>query len=381
MARLLFLLNDAPFFVTHRLSIARAARSLGFDVHVGVPYEARAVAQIRDAGIQVHDIPLRRGARALLGELRLLRAYWDLIGDLQPDIVHAVTMKPVLYGGLIARLQQVPAVVHAITGLGYLFLIEGMLARVQRASVMALYRIALGHPNMRAIFQNPDDQGLFLRNRLVRPETVVMIRGCGVDMAEFPFTPEPPGPPTVVFPARIIGDKGVREFVEAARILKREGTTAKFRLVGRTDADNPTDVGEATVREWEREGVVEWKGFSNEMPVELALAHVVCMPSYREGLPRVLIEAASIGRAIVTTDVPGCREVVRDRDNGLLVPVRNAQALADALRTLIVDAKLRREMGARGRERAQTEFSVESFVTDSLQVYNDLLPQASRQAA
>ena len=271
--------------------------------------------------------------------------------------------------------------VHAITGLGYLFLIEGMLARVQRASVMALYRIALGHPNMRAIFQNPDDQGLFLRNRLVRPETVVMIRGCGVDMAEFPFTPEPPGPPTVVFPARIIGDKGVREFVEAARILKREGTTAKFRLVGRTDADNPTDVGEATVREWEREGVVEWKGFSNEMPVELALAHVVCMPSYREGLPRVLIEAASIGRAIVTTDVPGCREVVRDRDNGLLVPVRNAQALADALRTLIVDAKLRREMGARGRERALAEFSVESFVTDSLQVYNDLLPQASRQAA
>ncbi len=381
MARLLFLLNDAPFFVTHRLSIARAARARGFDVHVGVPYEARAVAQIREAGIQVHDIPLRRGARAFAGELRLLRAYWDLIGGLQPDIVHAVTMKPVLYGGLIARLRRVPAVVHAITGLGYLFLIDGMLARVQRAAVMALYRIALGHPNLRVIFQNPDDLGLFLRNRLVRPETVVTIRGCGVDVSEFPFTPEPSGPPTVVFPARIIGDKGVREFVEAARILKREGTPATLRLVGRTDADNPTDVGEAAVRAWEREGIVEWKGFSDEMPVELALAHVVCMPSYREGLPRVLIEAASIGRAIVTTDVPGCREVVRHGDNGLLVPVRNAPALAGALRTLIADATLRRTMGARGRERAMAEFSLERFVAESLQVYDDVLPQASRRAA
>jgi glycosyltransferase involved in cell wall biosynthesis len=275
----------------------------------------------------------------------------------------------------------VPAVVHAITGLGYLFLIDGLLARIQRASVMTLYRIALGHPNLRAIFQNPDDQGLFLRHRLVRPETVVMIRGCGVDMREFPFTPEPPGPPLVLFPARIIGDKGVREFVEAARILKREGTPATFRLVGRTDPDNPTDVGEATVREWEREGVVEWLGFSSEMPVELARAHVVCMPSYREGLPRVLIEAASIGRAIVTTDVPGCREVVRHGDNGLLVPVRNAAALADALRTVIADARLRQAMGARGRERALAEFSVESFVADSLRVYDELLPQAARQAA
>ena len=381
MARLLFLLNDAPFFVTHRLAVARAARAVGFEVHVAVPFEARAVEQIRAAGIQVHDIPLRRGARALTGEVRLLRAYWRLMGAVRPDIVHAVTMKPVLYGGPIARLRRVPAVVHAITGLGYLFLIEGVLARMQRAAVMTLYRIALAHPKMRAIFQNPDDQGLFLRNRLVRPETVVMIRGCGVDTREFPFTPEPPGPPLVVFPARIIGDKGVREFVEAARLLKAEGSNARFRLVGRTDPDNPTDVGEPTVRQWEQDGIVEWRGFSSEMPVELALGHIICLPSYREGLPRVLIEAASIGRPIVTTDVPGCREVVRDGDNGLLVPVRDARALADALRTLLNDAKLRRDMGTRGRARVMAEFSVESFVADSLQVYSDLLPAAARQAA
>ena len=371
--RLLFLLNDAPFFVTHRLAVAIAARAVGFEVHVAVPFEARAAATIRAAGILLHDVPLRRGARAPAGELRLIAAYWRLIGTLQPDVVHAVTMKPVLYGGLVARLRGVTAVVHAVTGLGYLFVSAGPLAWLQRKLVLALYRLSLGHPNARAIFQNPDDRDLFLRRRVVRPDSTVMIRGCGVDTREFPYTPEPPGPPLVLFPARIIGDKGVREFVSAARILKDFGVKATFRLLGRTDPDNPTNVAESEVRAWEAEGVVEWRGFSTEMPIELALSHVVCMPSYREGLPRVLIEAAAVGRPIVTTDVPGCREVVRDGDNGVLVPVRDPVALAKALRRLLDDKRLRAAMGARGRARVMAEFSVESFVADSLAVYGAVL--------
>ena len=206
-------------------------------------------------------------------------------------------------------------------------------------------------------------RSLFLRHAVVRRDITVMIKGCGVDTREFPYTPEPPGPPLVLFPARIIGDKGVREFVTAARILKGEGIHARFRLLGRTDPDNPTNVAESEVRAWEAEGIVEWRGFSTEMPIELALAHVVCMPSYREGLPRVLIEAASIGRAIVTTDVPGCREVVRDGDNGFLVPVRDAVKLALALRRLIDDPKLRRDMGARG-DRKSTRLN-SSHVSES----------------
>jgi glycosyltransferase involved in cell wall biosynthesis len=385
--RLLFLLNDAPFFVTHRLAVAVAAHALGFEVHVGVPFEARAAAQIRAAGVYLHDIPLRRGARALFGELRLIAAYWRLIGALKPDVVHAVTMKPVLYGGLVARLRGVPAIAYAITGLGYLFLIDGWLARVQRRLVLGLYSVALAHNNARAIFQNPDDRELFLRHHVVRPDITVMIRGCGVDTREFPYTPEPPGLPIVLFPARIIGDKGVREFVAAARQLKAQGVAATFRLLGRTDPDNPTNVSEAEVRAWQAEGVVEWRGFSTEMPAELALSHIVCMPSYREGLPRVLIEAAAVGRPIVTTDVPGCREVVRDGDNGILVPVRNAPALAAALKRLLEDKERRADMGARGRARVLAEFSVEGFVADSLAVYGQVLkddlvvPDATRARA
>jgi glycosyltransferase involved in cell wall biosynthesis len=367
--RLLFLLNDAPFFVTHRLPLAAAAVKAGYEVHVAVPYDEQAVAAIRAAGVVHHDVPLQRGARAVAGELRLIGAYWRLVRALKPDVLHAVTMKPVLYGGLVARFAGVPAAVHAITGLGYLFLIKGALAGAQRAFVKALYRFALAHPNVRAIFQNPDDLAVFEDDRLVRPGTAVMIRGCGVDTDVFAPAPEPSGAPIVLFPARIIGDKGVREFVGAARLLKEEGIDAVFRIAGRLDPDNPTDVGEAAVRRWQDDGWIEWAGFVTAVPDAFAACHVVCLPSHREGLPRALIEAAACGRPIVTTDVPGCREVVRDGDNGLLVPVSDERAVAGALRTLIEAGDLRERMGRRGRERALDEFTVEGFVAASLAVY------------
>jgi glycosyltransferase involved in cell wall biosynthesis len=373
MTKLLFLLNDAPFFVSHRLVLAKAAVDAGWDVHVAVPFDAGAVKIIEDAGVTHHHIPLRRGARGLVGEMQLFVAMWNIVGKLRPDILHAVTMKPVLYGGIIARMRRVPAVVHAITGLGYLFLTNGVAARIQRVLVKVLYTAALSHPNVRVIFQNPDDLELFLSENLVNPHTYRMIKGCGVSMDDFLPSPEPDGDPVVLFPARIIGDKGVREFVEAARILKDKGVKAHFRLVGRTDPDNPTNIGEATVREWHANGMVEWRGFSTDMAAEFAQCHIVCMPSYREGLPRVLIEAAASGRAIVTSDVPGCREIVRDGDTGILVPVRDGPATADALRTLIEDDDLRRAMGGSGRKFAADNFSVTDFVAKSIGVYGQIM--------
>lgn len=364
--RLLMVLNDAPFFISHRLPVALAARDAGYEVHIAVPFDLGPVDVIRREGFHYHDIPLKRGARRVGGELALIVTLWRMVGAVRPDVLHAVTMKPVLYAGLVARLRGVPAVVHAITGLGYLFLIEGLAARLQRALVKRLYLFALGHRNCVAIFQNPDDLKLFLDARLVDPGIVVMIRGCGVDMQRFVVRPEPEGEPVVMFPARILGDKGVHEFIAAARALKGR---ARFVLVGRTDPDNPTDVGEDGIREWEREGIVTWHGFSKDMAQTLADATIVCMPSYREGLPRGLIEAAAVGRAIVATDVPGCREIVRDGDNGLLVPARDGAATAAAVARLLDDTGLRRRMAARGREIAETEFSVELFVEQSLAAY------------
>ena len=375
--RILFLMNEALFFVSHRLPLGIAARELGYEVHIAAPYWKEYTEIIRAHGLHFHDIPLDRGSRRIGGEIALIRAFRDLLRELRPDLIHAVTMKPVLYGGALSRLMGAPAVVHAVTGLGYLFLIEGLGARLQRAVIKRLYRFALGHRNACAIFQNPDDRALFVDAGLVEPAVTVMIKGCGVDLQQFApraeAAPEDANEPVVMFPARIQGNKGVHEFVAAARILKRDGIGARFVLVGRTDAKNPTNVDERIVRGWEADGLVEWWGYSDDMPATLPRAHIVCMPSYREGLPRVLIEAAACGRPIVTADVPGCREVVRDSASGILVPVKDGPATAAAIRQLIEDPALRRRMGAEARALAEAEFSVEDFVGQTMAAFEAVL--------
>ena len=372
--RLLLMLADAPFFISHRLPIALAAKAAGFEVHVAVPFAAEPVRRMRECGLVHHDIPLRRGARSVWGELRLIAAFARLVREVRPVLVHAVSLKPVIYGGLVARLLGVPAAVLAVTGLGYVFLRQGAGAALTRSLVKWLYRFALAHRHSRAVFQNPDDRDLFAKGGLVADRRIVMIRGCGVDTGAFAPAPEPDGAAIIVFPARILGDKGAHEFVAAARRLRGEGVAARFVMVGRTDPDNPTDVGEPAIRRWEAEGAVEWWGSRDDMAAVLGAAHVVCMPSYREGLPRVLIEAAACGRPIVTTDVPGCREIVRHEENGLLVPVRDGAATAAAIRRLIESPRLRQELGARGREIVLAEFSVERFVAETLAVYGQLVP-------
>lgn len=374
--RLLFLVNEALFFTTHRMPVALAARDRGFEVHVAAPYDETFVAVIRANGFPYHDIPLKRGTRGIVGELRLIAALYRLLRGLEPDLVHHVAMKPVIWGGIISRLCRVPAAVFAITGLGYLFTGRGPRFRLQQAALKLLYRFALGHRRSKAIFQNPDDLALFRASRLVREDQVVMIRGCGVDLRHFAAQPEPGGTPIAMFPARILGDKGAREFVAAAEILKAQGSTARFVMVGRTDLDNPTAITEAEIATWTEAGLVEWWGYATDMPKILAQALVICMPSYREGLPRGLIEAAAVGRAIVTADVPGCREVVRHEENGLLVPARDGEATAQAIARLLEDAPLRRRLAAQGRAIAEAEFSVEAFIADTLAVYRALCPGA-----
>lgn len=375
--RLLFLLNEALFFTTHRLPVALAAQRLGYDVHVAAPFEEGPVDVIRGHGFHYHDLPLERGSRSVLGEARLLASCFRLIRGVRPHLVHHVAMKPVIYGGVASRILGVPAAVHAITGLGFLFIREDAGARLIRRLIMPLYRFALGHPHSRAIFQNPDDLDLFIRHGLVAGPTTRMIRGCGVDMNLFKPSAPPDDPPIVMFPARILGDKGVHEFVEAARVLRGQGATARFVLVGRRDPANPTDVDETTIRGWEAEGLVEWWGYRTDMPEVLPQAAIICMPSYREGLPRGLIEAAACGLPIVTADVPGCREVVDHGSTGLLVPVRDGAATADAIGLLLRDDALRLRMGQAARAKAVAEFSVEQFVADTLAVYAEVMPAGS----
>lgn len=381
--RILYVVSPARFFLSHRLPLALAARDAGSDVHVAVPDESES-EHVAATGLPTHRIPLRRGRSGLSADLRLLSSLRKLFRDLKPDLVHLVTIKPILFGGLAAQLEGVPAVVAAVSGLGHVFIERGPLAALRRTAVLAAYRVALSHANKRVIFQNDDDRAWFVRRRTVPPSSVAIIRGSGVDLRQFAPRPEPDcleGPPRVILPARMLREKGVAEFVAAAEQLRREGIAARCTLVGEADTANPSAVDELELRRWCESGAIEWWGHRSDMPNVYAQAHVICLPSYREGLSKTLLEAMACARPIVTTDVPGCRDAVRHGVNGLLVPARDSGALAQALKRLILDAPLRQEMGNRGREICERDFGVESVISRTLEIYKELLKASLTDAS
>lgn len=378
--RVLIVVNDARFFSTHFEALARGAHAAGADVELALPASADSDG-LRARGHVVHDIPLDRRGMNPSAEVQLYRHLRRLYTERAPQVVHHITLKPVLYGTPAARAANVPRVVNSVTGLGYLFVSAGRGQAPVRAAVRAVYRRTFADPRVRVLFENPDDRLLFLRLGVVAPEQTRVVRGAGVDTTRFvpllSCAADDCGPPVVLLPARMLWDKGVREFAEAARLLRARGVLARFALVGDTDV-NRAAVPRAQLEAWTRAGVVEWWGRRDDMPAVLAQATVVALPSYREGCPKALLEAAACGRAIVTSDVPGCREVVTHGDNGLLVPARNANALADALEALLADAPRRTAMGCRGRERAEGEFADTLVVADMLRAYDPylVLPQS-----
>jgi len=335
--------------------------------------DGTAVKNIKAAGLIHHTIPLSRSGRNPLHEVRTAFSLYRLFRKLRPDIVHLVTIKPVLYGGIAARAAKVPSIVAAISGLGTVFVAKGGRASFLRRMVLCLYRLALDHKNMRVIFQNPDDRHLLEALNVVRPADSVLIKGSGVDLTRYVTHPEPDGIPVVVFAARLLKDKGVAEFVTAARILRKKGVQARFLLAGDMDPDNPTSVCADALSAWSAEGIVEVVGYQADVAGFFAASNLVVLPSYREGLPKVLVEAAACGRAVVTTDCPGCRDAIVPDQTGLLVPARDAGALADAIEGLIENSTLRQLMGLAGREFAEREFGIEKIVDAHLAVYRELM--------
>jgi len=361
------------------MPLARASRAAGFDVHVACP-AGDAAENLAREGFPFHPIPLSRSGMNPIAELATLFALYRVFTRLRPDLVHHLRLKPVVYGSLAARLAGVPALANELTGLGYLFTRDGCVTWCLRRLVMLASRVALSHANQRVVYHNPDDRDLFLRAGVLPAEKTLLIKGSGVDTVRFSPHPEPAGLPVILLASRMLWDKGVGEFVEASRTLRSSGIRARFVLVGETDSGNPSAIPTERLREWHKEGIVEWLGFRTDMPDVLNQAHIVCLPSVREGLPRVLVEAAACGRALITTDTPGCREVVRNGDNGLLVPVRDAQSLAWACRLLLENAALRKEMGARSRERAVREFTRDYVMAQILELYGSLLGAGTSRA-
>lgn len=368
----MFVVNAPEFFLSHRLPLAVAAKKEGLDVHVATA-DGADVQRIRAEGFTHHVIPFARSGQNPLKELSTLLCLVKLFRRLQPSLVHLITIKPVLYGGIAARLTNVPAVVSAVSGLGTVFVADSAVARIRRLMVTGLYCAAFKQKRLAVIFQNPDDRDALLDLKALNAAQARMIRGSGVALADYPCVPEPKGKPVVVMAARLLKDKGVFEFVEAARLLKQRGLPVDMRLIGSPDPGNPTSVTQQELDWWAAEGNVELLGYRTDIAAQYAQANIACLPSYREGLPKSLIEAAACGRAVVTTDVPGCRDAITPDVTGLLVPVKDAVALADAIQTLIEDPELRNNMGQAGRALAEKAFTIEKIVNLHMDIYRELL--------
>ena len=373
--RLLFLVTEDWYFRSHRLPIARAARDAGYEVLVATRVTDAGAAIIAE-GFTLLPLGWRRGGRNPLAELAAILQIARIYRGVRPDIVHHVSMKPVLHGSLAARLAGVPNVVNALTGLGRIFIAPGRKARLFRVAFGLALGWLLNRRGSHLILQNADDAETLRQFGILTRAPVSLIRGSGVDLERFAPTPEPEleagEPPVALLVARMLWDKGVGELAAASRLLRARGVPLRVLLVGPRDPENPACIPEHQLRAWEAEGLVEWLGPRADIPELLAACHIAVLPSYREGLPKSLLEAAAAGRPLVATDVPGCREICRDGESGLLVPVQDVEGLADALDRLAGDADLRRKLGGGARALAESAFGEDAVVAQTLSLYRGL---------
>jgi glycosyltransferase involved in cell wall biosynthesis len=370
--KLLYLVSEDWYFVSHRLSLAFTAKEAGFDVSVATRVTHHG-DDIRDAGLNLIPISLARSSLNPLHEARTISELSAVFAREKPDVVHNVALKPVIYGAWTARRAGGAAIVNALMGLGWVFSSDSPKARALRPFVRYALRRALSAPGTRTIVQNADDAKLLADQQLAPRDSIRLIRGSGINPAEYATEDATVGVPLVVLPARLLIAKGVREFIAAAALLKAEGVKARFALVGEPDTDNPAAVPREELLDAVLAGNVEHWGWREDMAQVFSEASLVCLPSYREGLPKALIEAAASARAIVATDVPGCREIVRPGENGWLVPPRDVTALTTALRQAIAQPGLCAEYGQRGRHMAEREFPLETVIKETLSVYGELV--------
>jgi glycosyltransferase involved in cell wall biosynthesis len=371
--RLLFVVTEDWYFHSHRLPLAQAALDAGYAVAVATRVNVHRTA-IEACGCEV--IPLRKLRRRSLNPMREIGAVIELVGVYRrwrPDIVHQVAMKPVLYGSLAARLAGVRSSVNALAGLGFVYSSRTSLARMLRPLINSALRLTLNRRGSVAVVQNDDDAAMLRSIGIADTAAVEIIRGSGIDLDRFsPAQGAATGPPIVMLASRMLWDKGIGEFVEAAKRLRVERTDVRFVLVGGRDEENPTAISADALAEWQRSGIVEWWGQRDDMADVLRQATIVCLPSYREGLPKVLLEAAACAKPIVATDVPGCRDVVEPGTTGLLVPSHDAAALADALRTLLAEPALRAHMGREARRKVVAQFGLAAVQAATLDLYRKL---------
>ncbi len=369
---LLIVLNADWFFLSHRLEHAVKAEEKGYKVIIAAG-DTGVGEKILDFGFEYYPFKIERSGKNLFKEynsfLQILRIYRKI----KPDIIHHFTWKPILYGTFAARLLGIKQIVNTVTGFGYLFISRTGNTQLLSRFIVVLLKFLLSSKRVKIIVQNQHDYDTFLRWNIVPASRLRKINGAGVDLNVFKLSEEVEinGRLRISLPARMIADKGIWEFVGAVKTLEEKyKDKVEFFLAGAIDSENITSLNENDLGNIERDTSIQWLGFVEDMPDFLASCNIIILPSYREGLPKVLLETLSVGRAVITTDVPGCRDVVSDGEEGILVPLYDVNKLAKSIQTLVEDQEKREKMGIAGRKKAEVYYDVNKVVKEILEFYD-----------
>lgn len=359
MQTVLLIVNSPKFFLSHWLGIALASKAKNLDIQIATRSEDNEIEKIESYGFKVHIIPLSRSGLNLISEFYLILKLINIIRQIKPTTVHLITIKPVIYGGIAARICRTPNVIAAVTGLGYVFLNNNKSSVLLKTIVKFLYRVSLAYKRVTVVFENIEDRFNFISLGIINEDKCVVIDGAGVDLSSYPHLPEPPKPIKFIFASRLLKDKGVLELLESIKACESLNIEAKFIIAGDVDPENPASLTEEECHSMQKLHNLQYLGYRNDIPKLFSESHVVILPSYREGLPKVLIEAAACGRAVITTDAPGCKHVILPNVTGLLVEARNSTSLTNAIIKLVNEDVTRVRLGVAGRELAEEKYSLE----------------------
>ncbi|MFA9238575.1 MAG: glycosyltransferase family 4 protein [Candidatus Paceibacteria bacterium] len=367
--KILFIVNVDWFFISHRLPLAIEALTKGYEVHIACGISDKK-EHLENLGLKVHPLNISRSGTGIKDELKAFVEIYKILKKIAPDIAHFVTIKPVLYGGIASRFLGSFRKVFAISGLGFVFVAQTLKAKIVRTIVKSMYKIALGGKNSHVIVQNPEDKKVILSFNVTDNENITLIKGSGVDLEQYTYKISENNVPKIVMASRLLKEKGVFEFVTAAEILENKNLKVEFELYGEIDEGNPNSLTKNDLDRISKISNLKIKGFSNNIKSVFQESDIVVLPSYYgEGLPKVLIEAAACGRAIITTNMPGCQDTIIENKTGLFCEVKNSKSLAEQIEKLILNNELRNDMGKAGRELAEKEFDINKVVDKHFEIY------------
>ena len=370
--KILYLITEDWYFITHRLHLARDCRDAGWDVVVATRIN-KARAAIERENFLVVPIRMRRRRRMIFAELATIIELIRIYRIHKPDLIHNVGLKPVIYGSVAALICRTGPVINTLAGMGYVFSSGKFTIRVARALIKLSLKSCLLARNHWLIVQNKNDYAVLTESKVAPEARTVIIKGSGVDTNQFRPVPEAGGRIVAAVVSRMLKDKGIREVVLAARELKRRNVKVEIWLIGDHDPENPTSLSREDLYQWDAEGCIRWIGYQNDIPSIWSRAHIALLPSYHEGMPMTLLEAAAAGRPIITTDIPGCNDLIVDGENGLLVSVRDWIKLADAIQSLVCSRELRAKLGSAARETVCVEYAKQNVLDETKALYQRAL--------